>query len=359
MNNKWTFAVLGLLVCGLGAPASAAIVDNDEIYIWGDPYGDQYDNYAEVSPGDTIALQIWVNDLNGSYDMLYEETLVNQNWTHAANGARTGVWWDTAVIDGPSVHEDKHVGEVPTTYYSSYWGSTGYNNHLAHYWTKHYDNWNQDGVRWVAEARWLIDVVFTVRADAPLGPTKIGLEQGFFWSNNLFDPYGGYFFWDRIDTDDPYAMTLMVTNGLLGDFDGDNDIDADDIDILCANMGGDVATYDMDGDLDVDEDDMVYHVENLVELQDGSGRVGTKRGDFNLDGIVNATDLAVMNPNFGLSGQLYSDGNANCDSIINGTDLAILAGNLGFVAPAGAIPEPITLALLSIGGVALLRRRSR
>ena len=146
--------------------------------------------------------------------------------------------------------------------------------------------------------------------------------------------------------------------GPVGDFDGDNDVDADDIDILCANMGGDVGTYDMDGDLDVDEDDMIFHVENLVELQDGSGRVGTKRGDFNLDGFVNATDLALMKPNFGLSGKLYADGNANCDTVVNGTDLAILSANIGFAAPTGAVPEPITLGLLSIGSLALLRRKS-
>ena len=161
-----------------------------------------------------------------------------------------------------------------------------------------------------------------------------------------------------------WAEGLPVFNlppevNMPGDFDGDDDVDADDIDILCANMGGDPASYDMDGDNDVDEDDMVYHVENLVELQDGSGRVGTMRGDFNLDGVVNATDLAIMKPNFGLSGQLYSDGNANCDTVINGTDLAILSGNLGFSAPTGAVPEPITLGLLSIGGVALLRRRKK
>ena len=148
-------------------------------------------------------------------------------------------------------------------------------------------------------------------------------------------------------------------DGVLGDFDGDDDVDADDIDILCANMGGDVATYDMDGDLDVDEDDMIYHIENLVELQDGSGRVGTMRGDFNLDGFVNATDLAIMKPNFGLSGMLYSDGNANCDTVINGTDLAVLSANIGFAAPTGAIPEPATLSVLALGAAGIASRRRR
>ena len=352
--NRLRFLVLGLLVCGLAATASAApIVDNNEIYIWGDPYGDQFDNYAEVSPGDTIALQIWVNDLNGSYDMLYENTLVNENWTHAANGARTGVWWDPAFIDGPSVHEDKHVGEDPTTYYGSYWGSTGNNSHLAHYWTKHYDNWN--AVRWVAESRWVIDMVFTIREDAPSGLTHIGLEQGFFWSNNMFDQYGGYFFWDRIETDDPYGMTLFVTGGLPGDFDSDGDVDTDDIDELCDNLGD--AAFDLDGDGDADEDDLIYLVENLAELTDGSGRTGTKLADFNLDGLINATDLATMNANFGTSSGLgYADGNANCDDLINATDLAILDAHFGYIAPSAAVPEPVTLGLLSIGWAAVLSR---
>ena len=347
-------ALLAAAVClaVVGSASAAPIVDNDEIYIWGDPYGDQFDHYAEVAPGDTILLQIWVNDLNGSYDLTVpppDNQLVNETWQRAADGAVTAIWWDPLVVDGPSVHEDKLTGQDPTTYYGSYWQWTGYNVHLAHYFEKEY---YENVVRWVAESKHVISMSLTIREDAPLGPTNIGMDQLFMWGSFSF-------FRDRIESDDPYAMTLMVTNGLLGDFDGDNDVDADDIDILCANMGGDVATYDMDGDLDVDEDDMIFHVENLVELQDGSGRTGTKPGDFNLDGIVNATDLAVMKPNFGLSGMLYSQGNANCDSIINGTDLAILAGNLGFVAPAGAVPEPISLSLMAIGGVALLRRRSR
>ena len=142
-----------------------------------------------------------------------------------------------------------------------------------------------------------------------------------------------------------------------GDFDGDGDVDADDIDILCDNLGD--AAFDLDGDGDSDEDDMTYLIENLVELTDGV-RVGTQRGDFNLDGLINGTDLALMGLAFGQPDQGYADGNANCDVFVNGTDLAILAANYGYVAPpAAAVPEPMTLSLLAAGGLALLRRRAK
>ena len=145
-----------------------------------------------------------------------------------------------------------------------------------------------------------------------------------------------------------------------GDFDGDGDVDADDVDDLCANMGGDVETYDLDDDGDVDEDDMVFHVENYLEYDsDGDGvadGTGTFRGDFNADGSVNGTDLSIMNGSFGQTAG-FAGGNANCDTTVNGTDLSILAGVFGNVATA-AIPEPMTIGLLSLGGLALLRRRS-
>ena len=46
------------------------------------------------------------------------------------------------------------------------------------------------------------------------------------------------------------------------------------------------------------------------------------------------------------------------DDVVNATDLALLAENMGFSAPTGqAIPEPATLGLLGLGGLALLNRR--
>ena len=147
---------------------------------------------------------------------------------------------------------------------------------------------------------------------------------------------------------------------LVGDFDNDGDIDADDIDILCANMGSaNLDEYDLNENGTVDEDDMIYLVENLVEIDtDGDGTAdgtGTYRGDFNLDGVVNATDLQIMKAAFGLSGLGYAAGNANCDTVVNATDLQILKTSFGL--SASAVPEPLTMGLLAVGAAALLRRR--
>ena len=155
----------------------------------------------------------------------------------------------------------------------------------------------------------------------------------------------------------PAPLIWQSDEGILGDFNGDGEVTPDDIDLLCDNLGD--AAYDLDGDGDADEDDMVFLIQELVELTDGSGRTGTEVGDFNLDGLINATDLATMNANFGSAGMLYQNGNANCDDLINATDLAILAANFGYVAPAGAVPEPITLSLLAVGAGGVLANRRR
>ncbi len=161
----------------------------------------------------------------------------------------------------------------------------------------------------------------------------------------------------------------VVVNGWgwsHGDFNGDGDINAEDVQLLCDNIGGDPTVYDVDGDCDVDEDDLVYLIENLVWVDsDGDGIPdgrGTRQADVNLDGIVDATDMTIMAQNFGDTGKSFADGNLNCDDVINGTDLAILQSHFGFVASGAPgspadVPEPITFSLLALGAMGLTAKR--
>jgi hypothetical protein len=145
---------------------------------------------------------------------------------------------------------------------------------------------------------------------------------------------------------------------IAGDFNDDGWVDGDDIDLLCDNLGD--SAYDLDDDGDADADDFTFLVENLVGLT--TGGTGTALGDFNLDGAVNGTDLSIMSASFGLVDAGWAQGNANCDSIVDGTDLSILSSTFGFLATSfdpAAVPEPLTLVMLTAGGAVVLRRRRR
>jgi len=146
-----------------------------------------------------------------------------------------------------------------------------------------------------------------------------------------------------------------------GDFDGDGDVDVDDINALCANMTGDgiplppgFEQYDLDDDGDADSADMDKLIHDLVETTVG---VGTEYGDFNLDGKVDTVDLTILGTYFGV-GTSWAQGNANCDTTVDTVDLTILGTYFGFVA-SSPIPEPVTMALLGLGGLAALIRRRR
>jgi len=146
-----------------------------------------------------------------------------------------------------------------------------------------------------------------------------------------------------------------------GDFDGDGDVDVDDINALCANMTGDgiplppgFEQYDLDNDGDADSADMDILIHDLVETTVG---VGTEYGDFNLDGKIDTVDLTILGTYFGV-GTSWSQGNANCDTTVDTVDLTILGTYFGFVA-SSPIPEPATMSLLALGGIAALRRRRK
>ncbi len=78
-------------------------------------------------------------------------------------------------------------------------------------------------------------------------------------------------------------------------------------------------------------------------------------GDFNGDGSVNGLDLNILSDNFGTgSGATLGTGDANDDGAVNGLDLNIVSDNFGTSLPAAAaaVPEPTSIALIALGGIA-------
>ena len=185
------------------------------------------------------------------------------------------------------------------------------------------------------------------------------------WDSITQATFGVDYSLDYFTSGDLAGYTMLTVDPawhvVTGDFDSDGDTDLRDIEILCDNLGGNPGTYDMDGDGDVDADDMIALVQTYLEFDsDGDGTpdgTGTFLGDFNADGIVDGTDLSILSGGFGGSGG-FAGGDSNGDGTINGTDLSILSSTFGNVATA-AVPEPVTLGLLAIGGMAMLRRRRR
>ena len=98
-------------------------------------------------------------------------------------------------------------------------------------------------------------------------------------------------------------MQELIKRMLAGDTDGDWDVDVDDLDVLLATFGG----------------------------------AADWRTDFNEDGRVDLADFVIMRANF--EEGVGSSTNANNVTIIT--------------------PEPTTMGMLALGGLAVLKRRRR
>jgi hypothetical protein len=78
-------------------------------------------------------------------------------------------------------------------------------------------------------------------------------------------------------------------------------------------------------------------------------------GDINGDGLVDVADYDIWAANVGMTGAAWSQGDLNGDGLVDVADYDIWAANVGQTAGA---PEPVTLCILALGGLAILRRRN-
>lgn len=108
-----------------------------------------------------------------------------------------------------------------------------------------------------------------------------------------------------------------------GDLNGDNAVNAIDIDLLAgiAHSGGAYSIY-----LDLNNDGVITSADTDRLVNDV---LGTQYGDINLDKKVNITDLSIVATFFGGSGG-WSTGDLTGDGIVNIADLSRLATFFGF-----------------------------
>lgn len=163
-------------------------------------------------------------------------------------------------------------------------------------------------------------------------------------------------------TEFPFVKLLPPpdNNNDVCDFDADTDCDVDDINALQGALGTDNATYDLDGNGTVDSAD----TDEWLSVA-GNKEVGVpfRRGDADLNGVVDAGDLNSLGTNWqSENSPQWQDGNFNGDLVVNAQDLNEIGQNwqFGVAAPlASTVPEPSGLYLLGLGLLAVVRLRRR
>ncbi|MFI4859549.1 MAG: PEP-CTERM sorting domain-containing protein [Phycisphaerales bacterium JB063] len=143
-----------------------------------------------------------------------------------------------------------------------------------------------------------------------------------------------------------------------------------DLDIVLDSIVGNTATYTatltapvtFSQTIDVDADTTVSLTAtgNLVATDTFTRELTlTQPGDIDGDGFVGAADLDVLLANWDsvvLPGQ---DGDLSGNGLVDQADLDIVQANFGNGTPPGVVPEPTSLLVLGLGGLALVTRRRR
>jgi len=156
--------------------------------------------------------------------------------------------------------------------------------------------------------------------------------------------------------------------GVPGDFNNDDEVNGNDIDLLAAAVqdGSANSRFDLNGDGTVD-----FVANGLGDASDSDYLVrtllGTEYGDADLDGDVDIADLDLLGQGFSGQGSGWLFGNFDGTGETDILDLDLLGQTFGFPAPPTAlgVPEPTTWAMAWLATVPIaarslfMRRRCR
>ena len=161
------------------------------------------------------------------------------------------------------------------------------------------------------------------------GESPVGLAPPNRWSDLAEIEALQQVVWDVV-TRNPYTGILGRPSG---DFDGDNDVDNDDLAIWAADAAQPLLLADINNDQRVDELDRAV-IETAVYRPDT-----TEQADINNDGQIDEIDIAIWRSEFGADGSSAAD--TNQDGVVDGSDYALLVN---------AINDPMFRAAGDING---------
>ena len=177
--------------------------------------------------------------------------------------------------------------------------------------------------------------------------------QGTYWWNWEVTPHPG----DTLGytPQDKLAEQVMSQYYVIpGDANRDGLVNAADIDAIYHNFGAPATSqWKVDGDgTAVNQGDVTYELHTYFH---------TNYGDATLDGKVGIDDFSVLLAHWGANSAGWAEGDFTGDGKVNIDDFSILLSNWGWTSSSQSMiletPEPTTLVLLSMGGLAMLRRR--